>query len=211
MRITFFVESVVGYVDNPTALLVRGLAHGLAQRGHDVRVVEERNNHALARTLRQAGAEPLRHFHDAFPELQRHTYEPRSGPPLLEWVSREIALIDVAVAVHGAETELCRWLANLTRERLPRIFLTLDPQRLDDEASARDAVPLFDAVFAPSQPAADLEWRLIPPCIATQDRDAGLLDGIDRRIALDLVDPLTAAQAFEQAASLIPIGKSPHS
>jgi hypothetical protein len=110
LRVTLFPGSIVGYAVHPEALLTRGLAHGLAERGHDVRIVEERQNDLLKRTLLEVGAGPSRHFHDHFKKFQYHTYEPRTGAQLLEWVTRELALIDVGVAVDGVEQELCRWL-----------------------------------------------------------------------------------------------------
>ncbi len=154
MKVTFFVESVVGYVDNPTAIYTRGLAHGLSLRGNDVRIVEERQNDAVTRTLLAAGSGVARHFHDTFRMFQHHTYEPRSGAQLLEWVTRELSLIDVAVAVAGIDSELCRWLANVSREGLVSTYLTFEPENLTDEVVAALDLDRFDLILAPRQPAA---------------------------------------------------------
>lgn len=187
---------MVGYVGYPEALYVRGLAQGLSQRGHETRVVEPRQNDAFARTLRKLGSAPARHFHDAFPRLQRHTFEPRSGGRLLEWVAREAALIDVAVAVDGLDAELCRWLANVSRDGLKRVYLTYRPAQLTEPVVDRLEVNRFDATLAPAAPAAELRWLDVPATVAPADSEAGLGDRLGELAVLPLVDPLTAADAF---------------
>jgi hypothetical protein len=169
------VGSVVGYVENPAAILTRGLAHGLALRGNDVRIVEERQNHAFARTLRTVGSGAARHFHDAFTLFQHHTFERRSGAPLLEWVSREIALIDAAVAVSGLGDELCQWIANVTREELVRAYLTWDAAELTRPEMERLGINDFDLLLAPTLPDdISMPWRQISKTVADADRKAGL-------------------------------------
>ncbi|HUG16354.1 MAG TPA: hypothetical protein VMM78_15225 [Thermomicrobiales bacterium] len=203
LRVTFFTGSVIGYVDNPAALLTRGLAHGLALRGHDVRVVESRRNPAFVRTMEQAGAAAARHFFDAFPTIQYHTYEPRSGASLLEWVTREIALLDVAVAVGGLDRELCRWIANVSRQRLLRAYL---PWTLADVAPKRLLeleIALFDAVLAPFDVGGfTTHVRPIVAAVAGVDVEAGLTRDLESDYAVSLSDPIEAAIAFERATTL---------
>lgn|GEM_PF-4755129 len=197
MKITFFVESVVGFVENPTAITTRGLAHGLSLRGNEVRVVEERQNTAVSRTLRVARSVASRHFYDTFRTIQHHTFEPRSGAALLEWLTRELALIDVAVAVAGVNDELCRWLANVSQPGLTRAYLTFDPESLTDEVVSSLELGLFDHVLAPSAPAADIAWRPIVPTVAADDRIAL----VEEHVSLDDItaDPIEAAEVFEAA------------
>ncbi len=198
MKATFFVESVVGYVENPTAIYARGLAHGLSLRGNEVRIVEERQNAAFARTLRVAGAEAARHFYDRFRMFQHHSYERRSGAPLLEWVTRELSLIDVGVAVAGLEPELCRWLANVSREGLVRVYLTFEPEQLTDDVVAALELERFDLILAPRQPAANLIWRPIVSGVAAHDQLPEIVQSSGLALGDDS-DPIRAAEVFEAA------------
>ncbi|HYI15006.1 MAG TPA: hypothetical protein VEX37_06425 [Thermomicrobiales bacterium] len=200
MKVTFFAESVVGYIGNPTAIYTRGLAHGLSLRGNEIRIVEERQNAAFVRTLQTAGSEAARHFHDSFRMFQHHTYEPRHGAQLLEWVTRELSLIDVAVAVAGIEPELCRWLANVTREGLVRAYLTFEPERLTDEVAVALELDRFDLILAPRQPAASIDWREIVSGVAGQDRVPVILGSMSPPPDEE-VDPIRAAEVFEAAFS----------
>jgi hypothetical protein len=164
-------------------------------RGNEVRVVEERQNQALARTLRAVGSGAVRHFHEQFALLQHTTYEPRTGARLLEWVTRELALIDVAVAVEGLEDELCRWIANVTRERITRAYLAWQPEQLTADDVQRLELVKFDVVLAPKKPVLDLPWRQIDIVVAEQDRAAGLSPAGSTAGR----DPVTAAETFERA------------
>lgn len=203
MRITFFPGSIVGYAGHPEALLTRGLAHGLAQRGNDVRIVEERQNAILKQTLLEHGAAPSRHFHDNFKQFQYHTYEPRTGAQLLEWVTRELALIDVGVAVDGLEQELCRWLGNVNREGLIRAYLTFDPQSLTDEKAAAFEIDKYDVVIASSKPSADLPWTQLQPSIAPADEVDEIIASVPDRLVPELTEPTQAAEAFEQIVNVM--------
>ena len=194
MHVTFFPASIVGYVGYPAALLTRGLGSGLVARGHDVGSVEPRLNEAVTRTLRAVGAEAMRHFHAAFPAIHYRTFQARSGAPLLEWTSREVALIDVAVAVAGLDDELCRWLANISGVGLCRLYLTDEPERLTQVVADRLELAKFDRIIAPRPPAANLPWSRIPPALARADIDAGLSLP---EVAGDIADPLVAAERFE--------------
>lgn len=203
MKITLFPGSIVGYAAHPEALLTRGLAHGLAERGHDVRIVEERQNELLKRTLLEVGSEPSRHFHDHFKKFQYHTYEPRTGAQLLEWVTRELALIDVSVAVDGVEQELCRWLGNVNRAGLIRAFLTYDPDSLDSHRAAALDIDKYDIVIAPSRPAADLPWTELPLALAPQDDLESIRSFVPEQLLAARRDPVEVAQLFEQVINVM--------
>lgn len=198
MRITFFPGSVVGYVRYPEALFTRGLAGGLVERGHEVRIVEERQNEFLKRTLLEAGAEPSRHFHQQFPKLRYHTFEPRTGAPLLEWVLSELSLVDVAVAVDGIGSELCRWIANLTDTSLIRAYMTFNPHGLTDTVAGALELEKFDVIFAPTRPAAQLPWSELQPSLASPDDRETFRANVPEQLQPALTNPTGAAATFEQ-------------
>jgi hypothetical protein len=179
VKVTFFAPSVVGYSDYPDALFVRGLAQALGERNHIVRVVEPRQNHAFARTIRCAGSHAARQFYSDFTAFQHHTYEPRTGGRLLEWATRELALIDAAIVIAGSDDELCRWVANIARSGLRRYYLTFEPDTLTPEVVRRLELRLYDAVLAPRQPAVDLPWRMVRRTLAQADVSAGLATDIN--------------------------------
>jgi len=163
--------------------------------GNDIRVVEPRQSEPLARTLRAVGADASRHLYKRFPLLQYSTYEPRSGAQLLEWITREISLIDLAIVVQGADTELTRWAANISREGLTRAFLAWQPDALPPEQITELELNRFDVVCGPSQ-VGDLPWIEVHPTLAEQDIDgatdltrAALINGHH-------ADPIEAAAAF---------------
>ena len=200
VKVTFFVNSIVGYVDNASALYTRALAHGLALRGNDVRVVEPRQNEQLARTLRAVGSSASRHVHEAFPLFQYTSFEPRSGARLLEWVTREVALIDVAVAVGGVDDELCRWLANVTRDELTRAYLAWEPADLTQERVSYLEIEKYDVILTLAAPSADVDWVAVQRSIALQDM-GDATGGYADSLPVDLRDPLGAAIAFERAVA----------
>jgi hypothetical protein len=203
VRITFLPGSVVGYVSYPEALFTRGLADGLVERGHDVRIVEERQNDILKRTLIEVGAEPSRHFHQQYPKLRYHTFEPRTGAPLLEWVIGELSLVDVAVAVEGIGNELCRWIANLTSTELIRAYMTFRPEALTDEVATSLELEKYDVILSPSRPAAQLPWSAIPPVLAGKDDLEHLRASIPERLQPHLAAPESASVTFEQIIAVL--------
>jgi hypothetical protein len=176
VKITFVAPTVVGYVAFPDALYVRGLAQALGERGHIVRVVEPRQNHAFASTLRAVGGAAARQFHADFTGFQHHTFEPSTGGRLLEWVTRELALIDAAIVVDGLDDELTRWFANVTRPGLQRAYLTLQPDTLSDALAAKLELALFDVILAPEEPATALPWRRVQRTVAPADVANGIAE-----------------------------------
>ncbi len=169
MNFTFLPGSIVGFVGYPEALFVRSLASGLTEAGHQVRVVEQRRNQYIEETLRSEGSEAYRQIHTEFQSIQFHTYEPRTGPRLLEWVSREMALSDVIVAVNGIPQELCRWIANLEQPGSIRMFMTYRPDELTDGFIRDYEIDKFEAVLTTGLPASNIETILIHPSIEPSD------------------------------------------
>ena len=193
MKLTFFAGSVIGYVGHPEALFTRSLAAALAKRGDDVRVAEARQNEHYVRTLESDRAQAARAMFESFPQVQHHTFDMRRGPRLFEWLAREIALLDVAVAVDGVDDELVRWLANLNQPGLIRIFQTYRPATLDVTRADRLELGLFNAVAAPAAPANGRSWSLVRPSVARSDLDAGRLQHIDEALMNELMAPEIAA------------------
>jgi hypothetical protein len=169
VRVAIFTASAIGYVDNPEALYARGLAWGLAERGHSVRMLEERRNPALLRTLERAGSSASRHAFEQFPGVLMHSFEPRSGARLMEWVARELSLSDLALAVHGLPVELARWIANLDHPNLTRAFITYRPESLTPQLVDELELRSFDLLFAAGLPPDGLAWEAIARCLAPQD------------------------------------------
>jgi hypothetical protein len=170
--VAIFSASAIGYVDNPEALYARAMAWGLHQRGHTVRMLEERRNPALRRTLESVGAGASRQAFESFPGILIHSFEPRRGPQLMEWVARELSLVDLAIAIDGLPVELTRWIANLDHARLARAFVTYRPDELTDERAVELELDRFDLVLASGSPQARLPWHALPQSIAPQDLEA---------------------------------------
>ncbi len=164
-----FSASAIGYVDNPEALYARAIGWGLHERGHHVRMLEERRNPMLRKTLETVGSDASRAVFEKFPGVLVHGFEPRRGAPLMEWLARELSLVDLAIVVDGLPTEVARWIANLDHRALHRAFVTYRPEELTDERAAEIELERFDTVFSTSAPAASTPWVEIQKSIAPQD------------------------------------------
>lgn len=200
MKWTFFTASVTGYVSHPEALFTRALGSALAKRGEMVRLIEPRQNEHYVSTLEQERAPAARVMFDAFPEVQHHTFEMRRGPRLFEWLAREIALIDVAVAVDGIDAELVRWLANLNQPNLLRLFQTYRPDALTHAQREKLELDQFNGCLASGAPDdATLPWQLVRPSIAEPDLAAGRLAFVDEPLRLRLVRPDEALADLDAA------------
>ena len=199
MKFTFFAGSIIGYIGHPEALFTRSLADALVARGNDVRLAEARQNEHYVRTLEIDRAPAARAMFESFPTVQYHSFDMRRGPRLFEWLAREIALIDVAVAVDGVDDELVRWLANLNQPRLTRIFQTYRPAKLDTDRADSLELGLFNAVAATDAPPDGRPWSLVRPSVARADIDAGRLRHIGDGFVNELVDPAIAAEDLMSA------------
>lgn len=189
-RITFFCGSVIGYRGDPAALPTRALADALGRRGHIVRLTEERMNAAFTQTLREVGGDAVRTIHDTFPHMQMHAWETRQGAQLLEWLTRELALVDVAVVVDGAGELLTEWVAMIERRGLVRVYLHWESEALSSERAAALHLDRFDLVLSAADGA-------LPYALAPQDIAAGItMPDVD---AASLADAGGVAQAFERA------------
>lgn len=145
------------------------MAWGLHERGYHVRMLEERRNPILRRTLEAVGSTVSRHVYETFPGVLIHSFEPRSGAQLMEWVARELSLVDLAIAVDGLPVELARWIANLDHPMLTRVFVTFRPEQLTTERIAELELDRYDRIFATAGPAAEIAWEHLKVAIAPQD------------------------------------------
>jgi len=205
MRVAIFSESAIGYVDNPEALYARGLAWGLAGRGHSVRMLEERRNPALRRTLERDGSAVSRHVYEAFPGVLMHSFEPRTGGRLMEWVARELSLVDLALAAHGLPVELGRWIANLDHANLTRVFVSYRPNELTPALIEELELARFDLLLAAGPQPGELEWSPIEPCVAPQDMESVAAEHIPRNAG---AKPEKVARYLEEAVQRVRAAKS---
>jgi hypothetical protein len=123
LRFVFFGHSIVSDWENPAALTSRALLRALNQFGHETRFLEERGNRATVELLRARGSAPLREFAREFPDVIYRTYELPKGLERTVWLARELADVDVAVALDDAPRELTDELARVPLPRLVRVLL----------------------------------------------------------------------------------------
>ena len=109
-----------------------------------------------------------------------------------------MSLIDIAIAVQGVNTELTRWIANISREGLTRAFLVWEPEALDESDIVALELEKFDIILAPT-PIARLPSLAVQPSLAEQD----LIDDIDLALAGPLSDNLADATLRRQPSSAI--------
>ena len=196
-RIGIFTHSAVGYVENPEALYSRAIAWGLHERGHQVRMLEERRNPSLRKTLEVVGSGASRHVYEAFSGVLIHSYEPKRGAPLMEWLARELSLVDLAIAIDGLSVETARWIANLSHPDTRRAFLTYRPGELTPARAAEIEIERYDAVLASSAPAVNIAWLPIKKSIAPQDRSAIPPEHMPALIAGEEAEPGAVARSIE--------------
>lgn len=87
----------------------------------------------------------------------------------MEWLARELSLVDLAIVVDGAPVDVVRWIANLDHQELSRVFLTYQPETLTDHRATELEISRYDAVYSTSTPQAAIDWLPIGFSIAPQD------------------------------------------
>ena len=171
------------------------MAIGFSELGYAVRMLEERRNATLKRTLETVGSNASRHVYSSFPEILIHSFEPRTGALLMEWLARELSVSDYAIVVNGVPVELARWVANLDHKSLGRAYVTYRPEEMTDDRRSELELDLYDGIFATSAPPASIDWRRIERAIASRD-----LEHIDpaflppMKVGDTQADPATVAQ-----------------
>jgi spore maturation protein CgeB len=74
MRILMFYHSLLSDWNHGNAHFLRGIASELISRGHDVEIFEPQNSWSLENLISENGEQPIRDFHNAYPQLQSTRY-----------------------------------------------------------------------------------------------------------------------------------------
>lgn len=162
-RWAIFCGSVVSAVENPSAHLFRALGRALSQRGDEATFYEEQSNAAIRALLMREGARAFERFRSDFPEIVYRTADRRTGADLVEWLTRILATVDIAVVDVGAPPTLTAWVGRLTRPHLTTFLVdpgwnaVLRPADIE----ARDPAT-FSAIYAGQRDAA-AHWREVVP------------------------------------------------
>lgn len=117
----------------------------------------------------------------------------------MEWLARELSLVDLAIAIDGLPTEVARWIANLDHPELQRVFLTYRPDELTPERAEEIELERYDGVFASGSPVADIEWTPIGRAIAPQDLESVAPEYLPRSYRDEFVTPDEVARVIESA------------
>ena len=78
MRIAIFCHSLISDWNHGNAHFLRGISSELLDRGHDLRVFEPRDAWSVTNMIRDGGAAAVAEFHQAYPALPAHRYDPAS-------------------------------------------------------------------------------------------------------------------------------------
>jgi spore maturation protein CgeB len=92
VKVVYFSHSLVSDWNHGNAHFLRGIAAELQDRGHEVAVLEPARGWSRANLEREHGAQPLREFRRAFPDLTAREYE-------LEGLDLEHELDDADLAI----------------------------------------------------------------------------------------------------------------
>jgi len=160
-------------------------------------MLEERRNPTLRKTLEVVGSEAHRAAHEGFHGILIHAFEKRTGASLMEWLARELSLVDLAIAVDGLPIEVGRWIANLDHRALQRVFISYRPERLTQAQISEMELDRYDQIFASSRPAADVSWQPIHKAIAPQDMQAVPPEYLPDDFDADAGTPEEAAKLLE--------------
>lgn len=76
MRIVMFYHSLVSDWNHGNAHFLRGIVSELLARGHSVKVLEPRNSWSREHLIQEHGAKAVGAFHQRYPQLRSHQYEP---------------------------------------------------------------------------------------------------------------------------------------
>ncbi len=186
-RWVVFVRSLVAVDEHPPAQTFRFLGRFLAQRQQELVFLEERGNPLTVRALRRRGAAALRELATHWPELRYHTFEPRHGADLVEWLGRTLATADLALVELGVSEELTYWVGQLTRPHLQTFLVDLSP-----------FAPELDPVRRRLDPASFTAVLCLPPSLPayqgrTSARRIVALHGPPEHLAVALADAVLAA------------------
>jgi len=92
MRVVIFCHSLISDWNHGNAHFLRGIASELLARGRDLRVYEPADAWSVKNLVSEYGEEPIRRFHEAYPQLDSIRYDPST--------------LDIDRAMEGAELVL---------------------------------------------------------------------------------------------------------
>ncbi len=221
-RWAIFAASVISPVDNPDAYLWRALGARLKQLGQDATFFEPRGNAALRALLHRSGSAALKDFRLNHPDVEYRTLEPRTGADLVEWMTRTLATIDVALIQSNAPAPLIEWLGKLTRPYLQTFFVDTG-WNIDSEQMLPDPEILrsYSAIVAGHDRLVARYEAAMEGTVAVQSfgplPDIGATDppGENDLVALDqatnrLIEIVDAVRARSSAKPSGPIGPNGH-
>lgn len=201
-RWAVFSRSIISAVGNPDAYLMRALGGFLANLGDEATFFEERANPALRAMLVEHGAAAMTAFRLRYPNLAYRTIDPRSGADLVEWLTRTLSTVDIAVVLHQAPAELTRWVGFLTRPHLVTAFV--DPgigEQIAEAALREREISAFTGIWIGNP---GLRERYLAVAPADQVHDFGPVPPVETEDAGEAVERLRAAAVdlAEQIAGL---------
>src|SRR5215216_6162416 len=108
MRFVMFYHSLISDWNHGNAHFLRGVVRELRARNHEVIVFEPYDGWSLTNLRVEQGSAAVRAFHEHFPDLESHQYEPTT--------------LDVRAAVDGADVVLAHeWNDSSLINRLGRL------------------------------------------------------------------------------------------
>jgi hypothetical protein len=221
LRWAIFTASVVSAIDNPEAYLWRVLGSRLREIGHEAFFFEPRGNEPVRALLHRSGSRALKEFSFRHPDVEYRTLEPRKGADLVEWMTRTLATVDVAVIQSNVEPDLINWMGQLTRPHLQTFFLDSgwsDQQALSDALA--DQIRTYTAVLVGDERLVSSYAQIVPrdrvlsfgpllPVPQTEDLTQEAVADLER--ACDrLIDIITARRIAESTQRRSQIGPNGH-
>lgn len=150
-------ESIISDLGNPAATSVRAILTALAEAGHQVTFLEQRNNASYLSMLKRRGSRALRGFSERYPSIQFRTYDLPRGWERTVWFGREIGTADAILALPGTPAELLPEIAAMPSMHVVRFIdeslaIAHDGFQLSraGATSADSGVPFGPAVLARS-------------------------------------------------------------
>ena len=145
MKIVMFYHTLVSDWNHGNAHFLRGVASELIHRGHDVVVFEPSDSWSRLNLIDQFGDDPLKRFHEAYPDLEANVYRSEDFDP-------EVAVKDAdLVIVHEWNRhELVARLGEIRRNHDFTLLFHDTHHRMVTEPGAMAAYDLsgYDGVLA---------------------------------------------------------------
>jgi spore maturation protein CgeB len=157
MKLALFYHSLLSDWNHGNAHFLRGIVSELLARGHEVTVYEPRDGWSLRHLRAEAGEEPVRQFHRAYPGLTSVAYDLASLN-----LEQAIKAADVVLVHEWNDPALVRRLGEFRAiNRHFRLYFHDTHHRVLTDPAAMDAYELsaYDGVLAYGQALRDLYLR----------------------------------------------------